>query len=264
MPELPDVEFLIRGIRDKVREKKINRVNVLLPRSIHFPSVAEFKRRLQDNTFLGLNRRGKFLLFPLQSKDTLVMHLRMTGNLTLCSSQEPIHPHARVIFSLADNEDLRFTDMRKLGTIHLVPDENFSYIPLLLEMGPEPLSNDFAFSSFEQLLEGRRGMIKPLLLNQRFIAGIGNIYGDEILFQARIHPKRRVESLSKKEIKRLYKCIKKVLQIAVDGYTNLVKREDFILNFREEGESCPRCNVDIEVVEIAGRHSYFCPRCQKI
>lgn len=183
---------------------------------------------------------------------------------SLCSSQEPIHSHTRVIFSLTNNEDLRFIDMRKLGTIHLLPDKDFSYIPLLSEMGPEPLSSDFTFSSFEQRLGGRRGMIKSLLLDQRFVAGVGNIYGDEILFQAKIHPKRRAESLSKKEINRLYKCIKKVLQTAVDEHTNLVQRDDFILNFREEGESCPRCDTDIEVVEIAGRHPYFCPRCQRI
>jgi formamidopyrimidine-DNA glycosylase len=187
----------------------------------------------------------------------------MTGDLKIVPSKNKIHKHTRVVFSLSGRIDLRFIDQRKLGKIYLVPNSDFRRVRLLLEMGPEPLSDEFTEEEFRSILGKHRGGIKGLLLNQRFIAGIGNVYGDEILFQARIHPLRSPDELKENEVKTLYKKIRSILATAVRMRAAPGNLHYWFMKTRGKGRSCPRCRGALDRVHIQGRYSYFCPKCQR-
>ena len=263
MPELPDVQEVIRRIKKKIINKKIGKIVVLSRKIIVTPAINRFREALVGKKIKAISRRGKFILITLSSTDTLVVHLRMTGDLKIVSSKNKIHKHTRVIFSLSSGIDLRYIDPRKLGKMYLVPDSNFKKIKLLLEMGPEPLSDEFTEEEFRRILGKHRGSIKALLLNQRFIAGIGNVYGDEILFHAGIHPLKSPDDFSENEIRTLYSKIKSVLATAVKMRAAPWIHPRWLMGERGEGGSCPKCSRVLDRVHIQGRYSYFCPKCQK-
>ena len=260
MPELPDVENLVNKIKPRVVGKDFKGLEILDPFLLQIPPL-KLRETLLKSRVKDLKRRGEFILFYLSPSNILVVHLRMTGNLLWLPPRSERHPHDRIIFIFEDGE-LRFRDQRRLGKVYLVPDENFHSIKALFRMGPEPLSTNFTFEIFSKLLGKRRGKIKPLLMDQSFVAGIGNIYGDEILFQSKIQPERRIESLSSGERKALFQAIKKVLSEAVCDYEHLSEKKSWFLNSRRKGV-CPKCNGKLERVKIQGRYSYFCPFCQK-
>ncbi|MEW6189505.1 MAG: DNA-formamidopyrimidine glycosylase [Actinomycetota bacterium] len=261
MPELPDVEAVIDRIKGDVLREIFKDVEIFIPDPIQLPSWPEFKERLVGAKILDIWRRGKFILFPLSNGFTFIVHLRMTGNLIYCDPQEEIHKHTRVVFTFENGKQLRFIDQRKLGKMYVVPDEDFSGIKALYTMGPEPLSEDFTLDVFNELLKKRKGRIKSLLMDQSFIAGIGNVYGDVILWQAKIHPQRRVDELNSAEIRGLFHSIKEVLHESVRNYYSIHERPDWFLMGRREG-ICPRCAYPLDAVKIQGRYSHFCPRCQ--
>ncbi len=257
MPELPDVEAVIGRIRNGVTGRRIISVSILDNRLSGAGLDTLPGRRINR-----LDRRGKYILFSLQGGDTLLVHLRMTGNLLLCDPTESLHKHTRLMIVLDNDGELRFIDQRRLGVARVIRDMNFREFPGLLEMGPEPLSPDFTLQRFKALLKGKRGMIKALLLDQRFIAGIGNIYGDEILFQSGIRPTRKACELSEAEIQRLHGKIRQVLERACKHYADLRKMEDWFIHGRSDGY-CMNCGGKLDRVKIQGRYSWFCPGCQK-
>ncbi len=261
MPELPDVETVISRIKPYVVGKIFKDAEIFVPELIQLTSKSKFKQRLMGTEIINIWRRGKFILFPLGSGFTLIVHLRMTGDLTYCNVEDELHKHTRAIFTFKSGKQLRFTDQRKLGKIYLVPDEDYSGIKALQNMGPEPLSKDFTYNFFRKLSSKRKAKIKSLLIDQSFIAGIGNVYGDVILWQARINPEKHANELTSTEIERLFQSIKYILGESVRNYDLVHGRTDWFLTGRDEG-ICPRCGSLLSAVKIQGRYSHFCSRCQ--
>ncbi|MBI3941653.1 MAG: DNA-formamidopyrimidine glycosylase [Chloroflexi bacterium] len=270
MPELPEVESIRRSlIAGGLPGKRITEVTVLWPRTLQIPDVDLFRASIQGETIAGIERRGKYIHFIFSGGLHLLAHMRMTGGLYLIPDDTPVHPHTRVIFHLDDGRDLRFVDQRKFGRMALVenPDQ------ILSSLGPEPLSPAFTVDQLANRLQHRSRAVKPLLLDQGTIAGLGNIYVDEILFQARIHPLRPADSLDPEEMQALYTAIRQVLGSAVDQggttfdtFANAEGRpgnfQEELLVFHQVGLPCPRCNTPIIRIVVAQRGTHLCPKCQ--
>lgn len=275
MPELPEVETVRRSLLPVVLEKPIETVDVHYERILQNISVPEFKRRVQGNQFLDITRRGKYLIFSLENDLELVAHLRMTGRLIFFSDHSiPLAKHTSVVFGFGSQGALRFEDVRKFATLDLVPKGEYQTIKGLYTLGVEPLSDEFSLASFRKLVQNRSAKIKGLLLDQTKIAGIGNIYADESLFLAQIHPEREASSLNAEEIKRLHKAIRDVLEVAIanqgttfrdyrTGYGQEGSFQNKLQIYGKKGEKCPRCGVNLKHKKVAGRTSHFCPACQR-
>ncbi|MBI4277154.1 MAG: formamidopyrimidine-DNA glycosylase, partial [Armatimonadetes bacterium] len=229
--------------------------------TVRSPEPARFARRLRGRTITGIRRRGKYLLIDLDGGLTLIVHLRMTGDLEVLPASRPVHRHTRVIFAF-NGRHLRFADQRRLGHMDLIATVDVPRFPGLREMGVEPLDRGFTLRRFRGLLDGRRGSLKALLLRQDLVAGIGNIYADEILFQARLHPARRVEALDAARVRRLQAAIQRVMRQAVAGLSRYGRPIGEFLDSRRRGAPCPRCGGPVAAERIAGRRTCYCPRCQ--
>ena len=269
MPELPEVETIARGLQELLIGRQFIGVRVGWENLVARPTVEEFKRGLVGQRILGVKRRGKYLVFTLSSGGSLIVHLRMTGRLLIKNADDELDKHDHLIFELDDARELRFNEVRKLGRVYLVDNED----EVVGDLGPEPLDDDFTPADFTALLSGRRGMIKPLLLKQQFMAGVGNIYADEALFAARIHPERRADTLTAEEAEGLYHALRQVLRQGIENrgttltaYRDAEGREgenqDYLRVFRRTGQPCPRCGTPIERTVVGGRGTYFCPKCQ--
>ena len=275
MPEMPEVETVVRGLRPHLVGQRIVRAQVWWSRTIAQPSAAAFTRRVRGQTIEALGRRAKYLLFHLDGGDTLITHLRMTGDFTLSEASAPRDRYTRVSFQLSNGKALWFTDIRKFGRITLTADPD----SVLGHLGPEPLARTFTPQTLTAIVRDRATPIKPLLLNQERIAGLGNIYSDEALHYARIHPRRAAGSLTAREVKRLHEGIQFVLRkgIRLGGSTLYDYRfrdpfgkpgrmqEEFVVYHdpRREEKMCPRCGTRIAHQVIAQRSAHFCPRCQR-
>lgn len=257
MPELPDVEAVINRIRERLLGRFITSVNVL-DRTLATPSLV---KSLSGKKIRGISRRGKYILVSMDCL-MLVIHLRMTGDLVISNPEERANKHTRLIALLSDGKEFRFVDQRRLGIAKVVPDRDISGIPGLVSMGPEPLSGDLTFETFKTRLEKRRSTIKSALMDQSFIAGIGNIYSDEILFQSRIRPARKTYDLADKEMLTLYKKIRYVLYTACAHDANLSGLRRWFVHGRTKGR-CPKCGTKLDRLRILGRYSYFCEHCQR-
>ena len=269
MPELPEVETIAQGLREPLVGRQFTGVRVGWENLVGRPAAEEFERGLVGQRILGVRRRGKYLVFALSGGESLIVHLRMTGRLLVKNSTDELDKHDHLIFELDNGRELRFNDVRKLGRVYLVDDED----EIVGKLGPEPLDDDFTPADFAALLSARRGMIKPLLLNQQFVAGIGNIYADEAFFAAHIHPERRANWLTTEEIERLYDAIRQVLRQGIENsgttlsaYRDAEGREgrnqEYLEVSRRAGQPCPRCKTPIERKVVGGRGTYFCPKCQ--
>lgn len=270
MPELPEVETIARELRTCLSERTITGAEVRWARSIATPSPAEFERQIVGQTVQAVGRRGKFLLLHLAAGTTLLVHLRMSGQLLLEPCIPSSEKHVRVVLTLDDGRVLRFQDQRKFGRMWLVHDPQV----VLGGLGPEPLADDFTLDVFTRLIGQRSGMLKPLLLNQSFVAGLGNIYADEVLFRARLHPRRKANSLDEADISRLYHAIRRVLNEAIIGqgttFDGVYQRvngasggfQESLLVYGRGGELCRQCATPIERIVLGGRGTHFCPRCQ--
>ena len=264
MPELPEVETIKNELAPHVVGQKITGVTLLWEGIVRYLSAEEFRSRLRGQTITELSRRGKYLIFSLDGGDLMIIHLRMTGTLWL----KPPDRFTRAIIHL-DNSDIFFRDPRKLGVMLLVEDRN----TILGELGPEPLEPDFTPQLLARRLANRKAPIKALLLDQTFIAGIGNMYADEALFAARIHPLRPANSLSPEETTRLHDAIRQVLLSGISNKgasTETYFRPDGTTgtaHFRFQvahrgGKPCPVCGTTIHRLAIRNRGTYFCPNCQ--
>lgn len=274
MPELPEVHTIVNDlIAAGLIGRCIAKAEVHWPRTIATPSADGFCRRIRNRTIQGIQRRGKFILVSLDAQLTLIIHLRMTGRFQWHDGNE-VHPkHVHVALTTDDGRVLCFHDTRKFGRFYLVEEPR----TLLGELGPEPLSPDFTAVAFKKLLSGRQRQIKPLLLDQTFLAGLGNIYVDEALWTARIHPLRGGDSLNTAEINALHAGIRRVLQKGIkhagttlgNGRNNFYSLEGGRGNnavhlkvFRRTGAPCPRCGTAITRIVVAQRSSHLCEFCQ--
>lgn len=276
MPELPEVETVRKGLERLVVGKTIDTVTVLWPRIIELPEVPLFQAFLSGQEIIGVQRRGKFLILKLTDFD-LVSHLRMEGKYEYFpSAQTAIQDkHTHVIFQMQDGSQLQYRDVRKFGRMALVPKNQSSKYKGIQQLGPEPLSHDFDKIAFQEALKKKTMAIKPLLLNQKIVVGLGNIYVDEALWLASIHPERLASSLTERETSLLYESIIAVLGQAVEAggttirtYANaLGEAGTFQVSLQvygQTGQPCTRCQTPIQKIKVAQRGTHFCPTCQKI
>jgi formamidopyrimidine-DNA glycosylase len=273
MPELPEVETIVVGLRELITGHIIKDVLIREEKVIAFPPKEEFESSIKGKEIQSVNRRGKYILINLSEGMTMVVHLRMTGRLMVLPKEVDYDKHTHVVFHLENGLDLRFHNLRKFGRIYLVQDNQFERVGNLTALGPEPLSVDFTLEKFKELLQGRTTNIKALLLKQDFIAGLGNIYTDEALFEAGISPRKLVKDLTDEQIDKLYKAIKAVLQRGIkyggtsfSDYRNARNEKGDFQNrlsvYKQKGKKCPRCGAEIVKEKIAGRGTHYCPQCQ--
>jgi formamidopyrimidine-DNA glycosylase len=265
MPELPEVETIRNELSPHIIGHTVTGITLFDDRIVRQPPVEEFNSRIIGQTITGVGRRGKYLFFSLTGGQTLVVHLKMTGSLWLA----PPDRFVRAVIHLDGGVKIYFRDPRKFGVMWLVKDKN----TVTSKLGPEPLEADFTPQVLAQRLSGRTAPIKALLCDQSFVAGIGNMYADEALFLAKIHPLRPGRSLSTEEVERLYHAIQQVLRAAINNKgasTDTYFRPSGEIGtahfqFRvahRRGESCPVCGTPLERLPIRNRGSYFCPKCQ--
>jgi formamidopyrimidine-DNA glycosylase len=275
MPELPEVETIKRSLAQKITGLTIREVKIYLPKIIQIPSPNEFQTVLKGKTFLNVNRHGKYLLFYLSAGYVLVVHLKMTGQLIYSPANAAVAKHTHAIFNLSNEHRLSFLDLRQFGRLYLVLLGELENIPSLKKLGVDPLGEKFFPDIMAKELRRRRTRLKPLLLDQSFIAGIGNIYADEILYRAYLHPLRPANTLKAQETVWLFEAIQKVLQesIACRGTTirDYVDGEGRPGNYQNKlkvhgraGQTCEQCGQLITRLRLQGRSTYICPYCQKL
>jgi formamidopyrimidine-DNA glycosylase len=271
VPELPEVETLARDLRRLIVGGALGQVEVLWTRSVATPTAEELMCELPGREILDVGRRGKFLILSLSGPSYLLIHLRMSGQVRVENGERALDDHARVVFHLADGRQLVFSDTRKFGRIYWTTNLE----SVVGDLGPEPLADDFTADALVEILSRHKGALKPLLLNQRVLAGLGNIYTDEALFIARLHPLRKANSLSPAEIGQLYAAIRHVLRQAIDNrgttlqdarYRDAQGRPglnvDSLHVYHRAGEPCGNCGTPIERIVVGGRGTHICPCCQ--
>lgn len=266
MPELPEVETIKRELEKVVLGKKITEVIVHNPKVIREPSADKFKKGLSGVTIKNILRKAKLLILELSNGKSLAIHLKMTGQLVYPGSGQS----TRVSFHLSDGKTLDFNDQRLFAELRLVDD--WRGLKFIKALGPEPF--DITDEQFKEMLSAKKTKIKPLIMDQTFISGIGNLYAAEALFRAKIHPQRAANSLSDKEKKLLFKEIKDTLCEAiehkgssVDQYVQLTGHPGGYAKYHKvydrEGKPCLVCKTPIKRISLAGRGTYFCPKCQR-
>lgn len=265
MPELPEVESLARTLRRAVSGRVIRDAEILWPRTLHTPARREFLATVRGARITDTGRRAKYLLIHLDSGHTLVVHLRMSGDLFLLSADTPRDPHVRASLQLDNNIRVDFHDPRKFGRLYLVRDA----AKITSSLGIEPLSEGFTVEHLASKLASTSRMIKPLLLDQRIVAGLGNIYTVEALWEAGIHPCRKACSLKPPAVEKLHGAIRSILAHAVEaGGTDLGdgvwKSGSFSPRvYAHEGEPCPRCGTILKRLVVAQRGTTICSKCQR-
>ncbi|WP_107671151.1 DNA-formamidopyrimidine glycosylase [Cyanothece sp. BG0011] len=279
MPELPEVETVCRGLNQLTFGQTIWGGEVLLPRTLAYPvSIEEFLQQIKNATFGQWQRRGKYLLVPLEeNKGWLGVHLRMTGQLLWVTKDKPLSRHTRLRLFCDRSQELRFVDIRTFGKVWWVrpnqPPETI--ITGLQKLGPEPFSKAFSLDYFINKLKGRQRNIKTILLDQAVVAGIGNIYADEALFKSGIRPTTLGKELSQPQVKRLREAMIEVLTTAIEqggttfsdfrGVTGINGNYSGVAwVYGRHNQPCRVCGTPIERIKLGGRSSHFCPQCQPL
>jgi formamidopyrimidine-DNA glycosylase len=299
LPELPEVETTRRHLAEHLPGARVAAVALLDPRALLRPDPMTFGERVVGAEVLAVERRAKYLIMPLGRAepsssdgcpqrparagspgngraplpgDYLIVHRRMTGNLLLREPGAPADAHTVVVLHLGDGRELRFCDMRRFAKLWLADAAELAALDRAL--GPEPLTRRFTAERLADALRGRRGLLKPLLLNQALVAGLGNIYVDEALFAARLHPTRTADTLTDADYRRLHRAIRAVLAQGIRNegttfrdYVGAVgqpgRNQMMVEVFRREGQPCPRCRTVILKTRVGGRGTHYCPRCQQ-
>ncbi len=312
MPELPEVETIARGLNRKLKGRKITGLWTDWPKYFKRPvGEAAFRRHVVGKRITGVSRRAKNVFIHLSDDHLLLVHQKMTGHLMVGNWRktasgknlppkgapsepenwrgqkwipvaplssplwDPMNRFIRLIFFLSDGKMLALSDLRRFAKVVCGPAEEILASRDIKRLGPEPLDKSFTFRKFRELFRGKRGRIKQVLMDQNFISGIGNIYADEVLWSAKIHPLRRVEDLKEKELKTIFRAIKAILKKAlrlrgtsIDDYRDSEGRrggyDKVRYVYQREGEPCPRCGAKIRRIKIGGRSAHFCPKCQKL
>ncbi len=290
MPELPEVETIVRDLDKEVRHRTFLDVWTDTSKIIKKPSLEIFRRELKGKEIIGARRRAKNILIDLSGGYVLLVHQKITGHLLIGKWKQekgewvaenkgplftdPVNRFLRVIFFLDDKRQLALSDSRKFAKIELWKKEELEESENYRKIGPEPLAEDFTFEDFTELFKKKKGKIKQVLMDQNFIAGVGNIYASEILFDAKIHPEEDVSRLNREDLRRIYNATRKILNKSIEmrgdsfsdfrtlfgekgGFQNLVKV------YQREGEECLYCGGRVRRIKQGGRSSFYCPRCQK-
>lgn len=272
MPELPEVETIKRQFKRAVVGREIVAADIRLAKIIR-GAVEDFVAGSVGARFTDARRRSKVLILDLSNGNSILAHLRMSGRLIYAPSSEPVVKHTHAILTLDNGYDLRLWEMRQFGRLALVKTNAVDSTPEIAKLGPEPLDDEFTLECFSRILARRpRRAIKALLLDQTVIAGVGNIYADEILYQARVHPTRKAGSLSGDETKRIYEAIRELLlasirrrgtsvDLYVDLFNKVGENQHHLRVYARAGQSCP-CGGSVERIKVAGRGTHYCPRCQ--
>ncbi|MFH1510016.1 MAG: DNA-formamidopyrimidine glycosylase [Candidatus Nealsonbacteria bacterium] len=291
MPELPEVETIVRELKKEVLNRTFvdvwtdNENMIKKPKSFNL-----FKKEIKGKIVKRIERRAKNILFYLSGGKMLLIHQKMTGHFLIGKwkreknkwtsiikgpiLEDPMNRFLHLIFWLNNGKMLALTDLRKFAKAELWDEKEFKESAYLKSLGPEPLEKKFDYNKFKEVLERKRGKIKQVLLDQTVVAGIGNIYSDEILFVAKIRPTKNVPELSEKEKKNIYLGIKNILRLAIklkgesfsdfrrtNGEKGFYDKARKV--YRKEGEECPVCGEKIQRIKMGGRSAHFCPKCQK-
>ncbi len=287
MPELPEVETIKLELERPIKNKKITSVEIRLTKEVK-NSKSEFLKKVQGVMVKNVRRRAKTLIFDLDNGHHLVFHLKLTGQLIyrdkagkLGGGGHPIQPdleklpnkYSHVIFNFSDGSRLFFNDLRQFGWVKLVNDDELA--EMALEFGPEPLDKNFTFGKFKEIISKKKfTAIKPLLMDQKFLTGLGNIYAQEAVFCAGILPTRAVNKINESELKKLYQCLQKILKFAitkkgtsVDAYVDVFGRAGsmaaYLKVYGRVGEQCRRCGAIIKAIKQGSRTTCYCPKCQR-
>ncbi len=276
MPELPEVEHVVRALRRSVNGSQIMASQVTLPKLISPLSSASFTRKLKNARISAVNRRGKYILIELDNNLTLAVHLRMTGQFLVLKLDDELPRHAHAVFYLDDERRLVFRDQRQFGVMKLVATAALGTLKGISELAPEPFSAAFSVVYLKDICARSRRTLKTLLLDQTKVLGLGNIYAAEALFRARINPFKIATGLSLKRVERLHQSIRDVLRAAVSGNSSsrisLENAEGFSYGeafgrvwqvYEREGEPCGKCGARIRRLTHGGRSTYWCPTCQR-
>lgn len=286
MPELPEVETIKRELQKTLKNKVISDVKIRWAKTVSPASMINFKKNIVEKKILGLERRAKMLFIHLSGDVSLAIHLKMTGQLIFVPQSEKIitggHPtpdvqtpgrHTRLIFSFKDGAKLYFNDLRKFGWVRILDEKLKKYINL--ELGPEPLSETFTMVNLKKIFEKYPNRtVKQILLDQKLIAGLGNIYADEAAYLSAVLPTRKVKSLTEKEIASLHQNIIAVLKFSIQkkGTSSKNYRRSngqpggfvpFLMVYGRQNEKCKKCGALIKKIRHAGRGTHYCPACQK-
>ncbi|HEY3038538.1 MAG TPA: bifunctional DNA-formamidopyrimidine glycosylase/DNA-(apurinic or apyrimidinic site) lyase [Pyrinomonadaceae bacterium] len=275
MPELPEVEHVVRALRRAVVGRRILAAEIKLPRLLAGSSTTSLKRKLRGARIEAVGRRGKYIAVEFDNQRVLLVHLRMTGKFLCIANDTPLPAYTHVVFYLDDDRRLVFCDMRQFGRMRLLPAKDLSTLPQIEALAPEPLSEAFSMGYFVKTLSKSRRSLKQLLLDQTRILGLGNIYASEALFLARISPLKSAQTLSKQRASRLHQAIRDILQEAIEAGSTLRidmtdangsyfgTTERFWRVYERAGEPCVNCGTRIRRVVQGGRSTYYCPRCQR-
>lgn len=292
MPELPEVEHVVRALRRVIVRRRIVTTEVLLPKLVLPDSPSSFNRKLKGSRIIGVRRRGKFILIDIDkarllahgrfagtrrgSGSVLMVHLRMTGKFRYLTADEDLPRYAHVVFYLDNDRRLVFCDQRQFGIMRLVPYSRLAKSKGISELAPEPFSDEFNLAYLMETLSRSQRTLKTLLLDQTKVLGLGNIYAAEALFRAGVNPFKIAASLSAKRVERLHRAIKEVLTDALsdsstsrvnlehpDGFSYGEAFESFWQVYDREDERCFKCRAHIRRTTHGGRSTYWCPQCQR-
>lgn len=288
MPELPEVETTVTSLKQKVLGRTFLNVWTDTPKLVRKPSFSQFKKEIKGEKIKNVRRKGKYILFELEGK-ILLVHQKMTGHLLYGSWErekgewasekeamgDKMNSYIHLLFFLDNGKMIALSNLRKFARIELWEKEEFKKKGPLSNLGPEPLSSSFTLKAFKKRFKRRSASIKTLLMDQTFIAGVGNIYANEILWKARVSPFKKADKLKEEEKKRIYRALRSVLEKAVkfkgtsiSDYRTLKGEKGnfgfFLKVYQKEGEKCGRCGNEIKRKKIGGRSAYYCPHCQPL
>lgn len=272
MPELPEVQTIVDGLKKTILGKKIKSIHIDSSR-IFSQNPTSFKKGLKGKKIRDIKRRGKFIIINFSQNQSLLIHLGMTGGIFYSRKNHPQKKHDHLIMEFADGTQIRYHDPRKFGKVKRLNSSKIDKISEIAKLGPEVF--EISPREFVEILRKRKGRIKTALLNQKVLAGLGNIYSDEALFDAKIHPLTKADKLKEKRLLKLHQSIQKILKKAIktggssmndylkiDGEKGLFQFQHKV--YGREGKPCKICKAKIKRIRISQRSSFFCPRCQKL
>ncbi|MFA5169414.1 MAG: bifunctional DNA-formamidopyrimidine glycosylase/DNA-(apurinic or apyrimidinic site) lyase [Candidatus Paceibacterota bacterium] len=289
MPELPEVETIVRDLNREVRNRTFLDIWTDAKSLIKKDTLESFKKKIIGKKIIKVRRRAKNILIDLSDGYVLLIHQKIAGHLLLGEwelkggkwiakkegplSNDPINGFLHVVFQMDDKRQLALSDVRKFAKVELWKKEELENSKEFKELGPEPLEKDFTLDRFRELFKKKKGKIKQVLMDQNFISGIGNIYASEILFEAKIHPEEDVSKLDENDLKRIYNATQRILQRSIELrgdsfsdfrtlYGEKGKNQEIVKVYQKEGEKCPRCGGLVKRIKQGGRSSFFCPKCQ--
>jgi formamidopyrimidine-DNA glycosylase len=276
VPELPEVETTVRDLRQMLIGRRFKGVTFQdweRMFATHPPTV--MSQLIKGEEVTGLTRRAKYVVIELTNGKSLVFHRKMSGNLFYRHTEDELEKYTHIIFGFEDESELRFSDLRKFGRVYLFLDEK-EKLDHFAKLGPEPLEDSFDFAHFNAVLSKRKGALKPLLLDQTLVVGLGNIYANEALFVSGLHPLRRAETLTEAEKQKLFLAIRQVLEKGIENRGTSLSdyldgngqkgsnQEHLFVHFKKKGEPCETCGTPIEIMRVGQRSTYMCPTCQPL